>query len=625
MELIEIKMAVVDTETRGFSIRNSDFKLGIINYLDKKTPKIFINDFDEFYDFVTTQLNRYKVYMHPYDFGVLFKNYIKFFSSGDNKILIGDKLYSCTKRNDGYKDPKGFKRFRYYTTFINILNLAPFSVKELGNILGLPKLETPDKFIDGSIFEITNEDIRYCMRDTEIIKLYLQKLVHILKDYKLRIRLTVPSISQKIMDKHYNHLFFDRDTKRYYGEYYVYGQRTYNDLFLKSYRGGICQNYIRGLFPEKIYKYDINSLYPFAMSKEFGVQYANRHHGLKQDEYRNLIKDYNYGLINCDIEVNYNYIPYIPYMNKKFCFPFGILKDTWINLCELKYNIDYNRIKLHDIHDMVLFEKTKHVFKEFVDDFYQLRKNSKKDKFADKFYKLVMNSLYGRYANQINNKQYIEKGELEDFLISIEKSKNLNLEDFIIDEIDDTFVSISYGPERKSLSKKAIVHLSSNVTSYSRLVMYDAFNKYKDDILYCDTDSIFTSKPIKLEDISKTKLGKFKFEGVYDLGYILNPKHYILRSEKEDIIKIKGIRGAKDTYFTDEFLFNMLGHDMPIKLKFNQDRLTTLKESFHLKHYNYMDLRHFDKDLNIFDNSKRVFNNDLDFNISYSESTPIKL
>jgi hypothetical protein len=248
---------------------------------------------------------------------------------------------------------------------------------------------------------------------------------------------------------------------------------------------------------------------------------------------------------------------------------------------------------------------------------YKKRKETKNE-FNNIFYKLLMNSLYGKYATQYRKVQYFEGEEL----------KNLDpqvLEENIIMKIDDNYYSITDAINQKLLAKNDIVHLASNVTSFARMKMYSMLEKYENSVLYCDTDSLFSSRSIDEKDISQTELGKFKFCGEFESGYILNPKHYILRAHDTTKVKIKGVQRAEDIYFSDKFLFDLLGVNKPIETEFSQDKLTSLRESYHLKNYDYMDLRRFKKKLSFCDNSKRVFNNSLDFNYQYSLSESIVL
>ena len=73
-------------------------------------------------------------------------------------------------------------------------------------------------------------------------------------------------------------------------------------------------------------------------------------------------------------------------------------------------------------------------------------------------------------------------------------------------------------------------------TAYGRLLLYSAFEKVGfDNVYYCDTDSIITSKKMKEGE----KLGELKLECMIKKGLIIKPKFY----EIDGNVKAKGLRG----------------------------------------------------------------------------------
>ena len=70
--------------------------------------------------------------------------------------------------------------------------------------------------------------------------------------------------------------------------------------------------------------------------------------------------------------------------------------------------------------------------------------------------------------------------------------------------------------------------MSAAITAYGRIYMHQFIQR--DDCHYTDTDSVVLSNPLLEEDVSETKLGKFKLEygGMQKLGIFLAPKCYAL-------------------------------------------------------------------------------------------------
>jgi hypothetical protein len=84
-----------------------------------------------------------------------------------------------------------------------------------------------------------------------------------------------------------------------------------------------------------------------------------------------------------------------------------------------------------------------------------------------------------------------------------------------------------------------IPSFSSYITSYARIELLKMFIKYKDSgIVYCDTDSIFTTKKLNIEN--SDKLGELKIENktITDIRGLKNYS-YISDNKKRD--KIKGV------------------------------------------------------------------------------------
>jgi len=79
---------------------------------------------------------------------------------------------------------------------------------------------------------------------------------------------------------------------------------------------------------------------------------------------------------------------------------------------------------------------------------------------------------------------------------------------------------------------------ASYTTSYALIKMYDYLNN--DGVIYTDTDSILTTKPL---NINSKKLGEMKLEGFYKYAVVVKPKIYKLSDDKP---KIKGVPLKKD-------------------------------------------------------------------------------
>lgn len=114
------------------------------------------------------------------------------------------------------------------------------------------------------------------------------------------------------------------------------------------------------------------------------------------------------------------------------------------------------------------------------------------------------------------------------------------------------------------------IQIASAVTSYARILLHDLKLKISSDktnqIMYCDTDSIVTSKPLNPNllgsDIGMLKneinelLGKNNEDCYFEEGIFLAPKTYMIKYKTSENsydykISFKGIQWDHDeiTYF----------------------------------------------------------------------------
>jgi len=98
-----------------------------------------------------------------------------------------------------------------------------------------------------------------------------------------------------------------------------------------------------------------------------------------------------------------------------------------------------------------------------------------------------------------------------------------------------------YVETKISKAKHILPAVAAFVTSYSRLVLYDYFEKAKakgGSLYYCDTDSLITDVEMECGN----KLGQIKDEvpdGILE-GIFLSPKMYAIKTLKGEFIKCKG-------------------------------------------------------------------------------------
>jgi len=186
------------------------------------------------------------------------------------------------------------------------------------------------------------------------------------------------------------------------------------------------------------------------------------------------------------------------------------------------------------------------IFKEYVDKIYYLKSSVSQ---GDPIYiisKLLLNSLYGRFGMSPETENHI--------IISNDN------EQFLLDYKILNVLDLNNGNSLLTYNKKETSHntnlnisipIASSITAMARVYMSQFKNNPLFDLLYTDTDSVFTDKAIDSEIIGP-KLGQLKLEHDFVKAVFLAPKVYggieKLFNDKltpATFIKVKGLKDSK--------------------------------------------------------------------------------
>jgi hypothetical protein len=237
----------------------------------------------------------------------------------------------------------------------------------------------------------------------------------------------------------------------------------------KSYTGGAVDMYIpRPPKGVKLYVYDVNSLYPFVM-KEFDmpvgkpIQFFGDIRKIEPDAF---------GFFYCKIEAPDNLKH--PILQTHVKTQSGIRTISPNGMWEdMLFSPELDNAKKYGYKIKILwgytFEKG-YIFKEYVDNLYNLRLNYPKSDPMNYIAKILLNSLYGRFGMddnfsevQIIHKDYI--GDFENKFLDLIVSKT-ELDDYYL--IENTSYEIN---DENELTHNINVSISSAITSYSRILM----------------------------------------------------------------------------------------------------------------------------------------------------------
>lgn len=489
----------------------------VIGFYDGSKFSYFSN-LSDFLDFVITNYEGESIFAHfggKFDFIFLIKEILK-----DGKYTISDfiprgsgilSFKMCIgKRNIIFRDSSALLQFSLKTLTENfgvqhkkqeidyekITKVTPQLLEYLEyDCKGL--YESIEKFSQWELIQKSGLAYTIAGQALRVLRLYLTK--------------PVPALSENI-------------DKIIRGSYF--GGRT--EIFKPLYLG-----------KKNLNVYDVNSLYPTVMreSKSFpgGFLYET-----------NKFERNKLGFYEASVKVPNMHIPPLGILHDgKYVFPTGNFKGMWTSI-ELQYATTLG-VEI-EIHKGFIFEDIGPIFRDFVDDLYAIRQDSKSSS-TDKFIcKLLLNSCYGRMGLRRDREQIV----------------------FGHGEGIKELAELKIGNKTYQLSTKEIkietfsnVAIASWVTSLARIYMHKKyFSKYPDEIYYTDTDSIHTTRHLEVGE----GLGKLKLEYQCKSACYLLPKTYIAGNK----IVMKGFDRKKIQNFTWDDFSECLRGDMT-RLKITQD------------------------------------------------------
>lgn len=410
------------------------------------------------------------------------------------------------------------------------------TLKDLGKVLGLKKLENEKRSDTVGFGEITEEDIKYNIRDTEIVFRFVQQMNDLLFDkFGVRMKYTIASISSNVFKT------------AYLSDTYPKGLRIneVDSLFRKSYYGGRVELFDRRMEEFNVVGFDVNSLYPYVMWKydypdpESLKYYRKLPHG-----WQNML-----GVVSCTVyapeELKDKY-PVLPYKNEKgkLIFPVGIFHGSW-NVPELVYAMKFG-YKILKVDYAVLTKKRVKPFVRFIDDLYTMRKSyeAQGNLLYKQIIKIIMNSSYGKFAQRVKHQEFgrvDDKSKLRQkgrwYVITQDPASDYG----IWVEVDDK------GQIIEEDSDGDIISWASTITSYARVELHKrimmAYEKGH-KVVYSDTDSLFIEEK---DETAKNaleighELGMVKIEH-WGLAKFFAPKIYWVKEKNGKMTeKHKGV------------------------------------------------------------------------------------
>jgi hypothetical protein len=421
---------------------------------------------------------------------------------------------------------------------------------------------------NGKIWNFKEEAKLYCELDCISLYQVLTKFnTLIFNKFKLNINNypTLPGLSFAIFRAHY---LKDNSIHMLSGD-------ISKDI-RTGYTGGAVDMYVPKSFDNsKIYAYDVNSLYPYVM-RDFKMPIGNPIYFNG-----NILKkeDKPFGFFYCNITApdNLEHPIIQSHINTndgiRTISPQGAWKDMIFS------EEMYNAMKLgykFDVKWGYLFNSD-FIFKDFVNDIYELRLKYPKSDPMNYTAKLILNSLYGRFGMDDNFSQSYIMSKIDYKSFENKLNNKESIQDIIdlggnyLVQIKNPKVELNTQLDNGSEKHNVNVAVASAISAYGRIYM-SQFKNDPDYILFnTDTDSIYIDTPLPDSFISETELGKMKLENICSKAIFIAPKVYGIVNEKgEEIIKIKGLTEDSRVNITVDNLEELLVKDNSLEV--NQDK-----------------------------------------------------
>jgi len=536
---MQTKFIFFDTETNIKKTKEGEeqtLRLGWAKYWDKKTNKTinkYFKDKKTFWDFVEHHATEdLIIYAHNVDFD--FK-----IVDGYNEFIIQRHWELKNVYVNGTVFMMTFKKGNITVRIYDTMNYIPLSLEKIGENLNFPKMKI-------NFSQCTDEELSiYCKNDVKIIYELIKKLIFFLEDNDLtKLKPTAGSLALNC----FRHKFYREEFP-----IYIHASPNVIDLERRSYRGGITDCFKVGKFKEKLYKLDVNSMYPSIM-RDYDSPVKLLYYGdMTLKEVRENIKE-NHVILDCLISLpeEYAYILTTQKFNgsEKSVFLKGDFKAV-LTTPEIEYALKYGKIK--KIYSGAIYER-RNIFNDYVTYFYNKRVEYKKskNKSFELFCKLMLNTLYGKFGQKetsVRFQSYIDRWDIKKY-------------DFITEDGDYSLLHLGNRIFRQSRNDNnaydSFVAISSLITSYSRMALIDFMLKCgRENLYYADTDSLIVNQRgfDNLKDcIDEHKLGYLKLEETSTDSMFIRPKFY----DFNGLRKCKGVKKLHETLFEDDITWAVM-------------------------------------------------------------------
>jgi hypothetical protein len=544
----------VDTETRSDANDEQHLMLFVSKYVrtdNDHIEKEIGTTADAFWDFVESKsLPKTRLVLSAHNWSFDF--------------IVLDSIRQLKRRGwtmqlpifDGVKFIGKARRGDQSLAFIDTMNYAPVSLAELGQSLGIEKLEMPDT-------DTVNDDlVTYCERDCDILVAFWRYLIDFVRSNNLGVfATTVGSMAFNA----YRHRFMRT-------KIYIHDNERVTALERDGYYGGRCEIFYQGQKQGHYVLLDVNSLYPYVMrDNTYPHRLLGHRKNISVDGVIDLMRKGYYLIARVALDTNTNAFPYR--YKSKLVFPQGRFVTT-LHHAELVYALQNGLVRA--VRECSFYDQS-NLFKDYADFFHDLKNRySENGQSAFRlFAKLMLNSLYGKFGQMGHRTIEIKHNLPMTWGVADYLDVNGKLSNIVI------WDGRGYLLKREGESYNAFTAIAGAVTAYGRMKLWQLMRQAGlEHVFYCDTDSLIVDEIGFLnlvDEIDNHTLGKLKIESQSDMIEIRGAKDYVF-GEREHI---KGVSLKAEKLGSGHY--RQL-HFATFRETLKSNRLATVKLSYTEKH-----------------------------------------
>jgi hypothetical protein len=353
--------------------------------------------------------------------------------------------------------------------YVDVWNYWQMSVEKLGEVFGLEKLKT----------ESMSEDRAYVFRDCEIIREAMLFVWTFGETIGLdNVPPTIGSFGVSLW-KHWG------------GKTIHHTHEMTRDAIF----GGRVEIFKRRNDSKNVFYCDINSLYPFVMTKAFPGELEDTGKELKR-----------FGVAQVTLDIPQSEISVLPWRNPdgKIFYPFGKITGVW-TIEEIRA-AEKRGAKILEVHNVLSTDEFHFPYKDYVERLYRQRKESK-TKVEKSFFKLLMNARYGRAGTTGVITRTCLKKDRPNIFPECKRCKKNHQPGICFGKRVKAKYAMPLGEEVSWID-------AAYITAYGRLELLKYIEFIgAENMIYCDTDSVIFDCPSgEIPFKTGGELGEMKIE-----------------------------------------------------------------------------------------------------------------